>query len=392
MKWRREGDNLWRAEGAEAATEAASAAFSALESDPSDAFDVVGDADAAAFLDQQRARVASTRAEIEEMKRFSDMRRAVKLNRRRRSKLKKLETRVERAERRVGEYVAAGWEEFTRVVDILVEEGALDDVVDEDALRAIDAEAEAEARGGRETSNAAASADPIAGLLDWEPDDPSRPFSLEALDDARYLDDERERNGSYASDESRRVDPYAAERRARDLRRAARWRDGDDRMDAVLALTPLGETCAALRGENELWLGVALASDALEGLGPEQIAGVAGALCCDANRQTSCAYGPSPELDVALEAIEPDAGELMSLQFEAGMDAPVNVSRSVAALVESWASGASWDQVRRDTNLDEGDVARVFRRTAELLAQVPRARHLPEKTRHAAKRAANLVL
>ena len=69
LKWRREGDNLWRAEGAEAATEAASAAFSALESDPSDAFDVVGDADAAAFLDQQRARVASTRAEIEEMKR-----------------------------------------------------------------------------------------------------------------------------------------------------------------------------------------------------------------------------------------------------------------------------------------------------------------------------------
>ena len=194
------------------------------------------------------------------MKRFSDMRRAVKLNRRRRSKLKKLETRVERAERRVGEYVAAGWEEFTRVVDILVEEGALDDVVDEDALRAIDAEAEAEARGARETSNAAASADPIAGLLDWEPDDPSRPFSLEALGDAQYLGgerlsesgsySERERNDSYASGDSRRVDPYAAERRARDLRRAARWRDGDDRMDAVLALTPLGEAMRPRRGRT----------------------------------------------------------------------------------------------------------------------------------------------
>ena len=203
--------------------------------------------------------------------------------------------------------------------------------------------------------------------MDWEPDDPSRPFSLEALDDARYLDDERERNDSYSererndsysSGESRRVDPYAAERRARDLRRAARWRDGDDRMDAVLALTPLGETCAALRGENELWLGVALASDALEGLGPEQIAGVAGALCCDANRQTSCAYGLSPELDGALEAIEPDAGELMSLQFEADGRARERVAVGGGAR-RVVASGASWDQVRRDTNLDEGDVARV---------------------------------
>ena len=194
-------------------------------------------------------------------------------------------------------------------------------------------------------SNAAASADPIAGLLDWEPDDPSRPFSLEALDDAQYLDDERERNGSYsererndsyASGDSRRVDPYAAERRARDL--AAPRVGATATIEwTVLALTPLGETCAALRGENELG-SASLASDALEGLGPEQIAG-AGALCCDANRQTSCAYGLSPELDGALEAIEPDAGELMSLQFEAGMDAPVNVSRSVAALVESWGVG-----------------------------------------------------
>ena len=83
---------------------------------------------------------------------------------------------------------------------------------------------------------------------------------------------------------------------------------------------------------------------------------------------------------------------MRALRAAPGMDAPVNLSRSVAALVESWASGASWDQVRRDTNLDEGDVARVFRRTAELLAQVPRARDLPEETRRAAKRAADLVL
>ena len=65
---------------------------------------------------------------------------------------------------------------------------------------------------------------------------------------------------------------------------------------------------------------------------------------------------------------------------------------TVAALVEAWAAGSSWDQVRRDTNLDEGDIARVFRRTAELLAQVPRAREIPAETRRAAAKAATLVL
>ena len=41
---------------------------------------------------------------------------------------------MEKAERRVGEYVAAGWSEFTGVVDMLIEEGALYDVLlDEEA-------------------------------------------------------------------------------------------------------------------------------------------------------------------------------------------------------------------------------------------------------------------
>ena len=115
-------------------------------------------------------------------------------------------------------------------------------------------------------------------------------------------------------------------------------------------------------------------------------------MCCDSNRPTSCDYGPSPALSDALADLEPEMAEVMSLQFEGGMTSPVNMSHAVAALVESWASGASWDQVRGDTNLEEGDIARVFRRTSELLAQMPRARELPRGTRKAAEQAAQLVL
>ena len=64
----------------------------------------------------------------------------------------------------------------------------------------------------------------------------------------------------------------------------------------------------------------------------------------------------------------------------------------VCTRAASLAAGSTWDQVRRDTNLEEGDIARVFRRTAELLAQMARTRELPESTRTAAKAAAKLVL
>jgi DSHCT (NUC185) domain len=48
--------------------------------------------------------------------------------------------------------------------------------------------------------------------------------------------------------------------------------------------------------------------------------------------------------------------------------------RSCAGVVESWAAGNSWDQVVKDCTLDDGDVARLLSRTADLLKQ---ARHCP---------------
>ena len=94
------------------------------------------------------------------------------------------------------------------------------------------------------------------------------------------------------------------------------------------------------------------------GIVPPQLRAPAPRIRGDSNRPTSCVYGPSAGLDQTLEEIMPLGSEIASLQFENGMDAAVNLSRPVAALVEAWASGSSWDQVRRDTNLDEGDIAR----------------------------------
>jgi hypothetical protein len=175
-----------------------------------------------------------------------------------------------------------------------------------------------------DSSSSSLSSSGGVGVMDilggeWEPDEPSPfgadgKFSLERLDDLHEYGDAA---SMFPSGEEGRVDSsqeiykydYKAERRRRQNRRLLRWEEasgGSDRMDEILVLSPvglcvalndahwsalyrepmtcdfasyssnrcwflwcrpshtLGEACATLRGENELWLGVALSSPAVE--------------------------------------------------------------------------------------------------------------------------------
>ncbi len=49
---------------------------------------------------------------------------------------------------------------------------------------------------------------------------------------------------------------------------------------------------------------------------------------------------------------------------------PDQVDLRFAGLVEAWVSGISWYQLTSDTSLDEGDVARLLGRTADLMRQI----------------------
>ena len=46
------------------------------------------------------------------------------------------------------------------------------------------------------------------------------------------------------------------------------------------------------------------------------------------------------------------------------------VDLRLAGLVEAWAAGATWTQIMSDSTLDDGDVARLLMRVADLLRQV----------------------
>ena len=49
---------------------------------------------------------------------------------------------------------------------------------------------------------------------------------------------------------------------------------------------------------------------------------------------------------------------------------PVELNTEFAGLVEAWAAGVTWKELMDDSEMDEGDVARLLRRSIDLLAQV----------------------
>ena len=58
-----------------------------------------------------------------------------------------------------------------------------------------------------------------------------------------------------------------------------------------------------------------------------------------------------------------------------------------AGLVEAWANGAAWTQIMQDCSLDDGDVARLFSRTADILRQAAHCPGLDPELRKSARRA-----
>lgn len=65
----------------------------------------------------------------------------------------------------------------------------------------------------------------------------------------------------------------------------------------------------------------------------------------------------------------------------------VQVDFRFSGLVEAWVAGAGWFEVTEDTSLDEGDLARLLGRTADLLRQITFISHLLPDLRDSAQKA-----
>jgi superfamily II RNA helicase len=164
--------------------------------------------------------------------------------------------------------------------------------------------------------------------------------------------------------------------------------------DCVEAVTPtaLGQVAAAIRGDNELWLGLALASGELDDLDPHHLAAACAALVTEVSRPDNwIRYDLSPSVEEALGGLRGIRRQLFQLQRRYQIALPVWLELEWVALVEQWALGVEWLDLCANTSLDEGDIVRILRRTLDFLSQIPHVPHLPNALRVNANRAIQLI-
>ncbi|MBD1851791.1 DEAD/DEAH box helicase [Leptolyngbya sp. FACHB-711] len=156
--------------------------------------------------------------------------------------------------------------------------------------------------------------------------------------------------------------------------------------------TPLGQVAAAIRGDNELWLGLALASGELDRLEPHHLAAVCAALVTEVSRPDNWTrYEPSGEIGEALSEVWSVRRELLKLQRRYQIAFPAWLESDWIGLIEQWALGIEWQELCSHTTLDEGDVVRILRRTVDFLSQVPHVPYIADELKQNARRAIQLI-
>jgi superfamily II RNA helicase len=164
--------------------------------------------------------------------------------------------------------------------------------------------------------------------------------------------------------------------------------------------TPLGKATAAIRGDNELWLGLALMSGEFDQLDPHHLAGAMCALVTETPRPDSWTnyLPPEPAIE-ALVHLKGTRQSLLKLQYRYDIMWPIwpeykfldKIVGGLMGLVEQWALGVSWTDLCANTSLDEGDVVRILRRTVDILSQIPHVPAVPNSLRVNAIRAIQLL-
>ncbi|MFN5194461.1 MAG: DEAD/DEAH box helicase [Cyanobacteriota bacterium] len=162
--------------------------------------------------------------------------------------------------------------------------------------------------------------------------------------------------------------------------------------DHGLEPTEVGRSVAALRGDNELWLGLALMGGHLDELAPSELAAVLEAISTEVSRPDLwCAFPTPPAVEEALHDLRGLRRELQRQQEHHRLVVPIWYELELVALVHAWAEGVAWTDLIAATSLDEGDVVRILRRTVDLLAQIPYVEAISEQLRTNARRALKLI-
>lgn len=137
--------------------------------------------------------------------------------------------------------------------------------------------------------------------------------------------------------------------------------------------TEKGKVTSQLRTENEYYVSEAIFQGILDGLRPDQLAGVMCAVVNDSNKEhlfSKLDY--SHEVHATLLELGKLQRKVRHLQQIYGVETNPNLNPVASGLVQSWAQGVTWDRLVQSTNMGEGDIVRIIRRTADILRQIYR--------------------
>jgi superfamily II RNA helicase len=149
-------------------------------------------------------------------------------------------------------------------------------------------------------------------------------------------------------------------------------------LDEATRPTPKGLLTAQIRSENEFFMSELIHKGLFDGLEPETLAGVLCALVNDSTRENLQTQLPlSPQGRESLEVILKEMKRVHKLQEKHRVQVPLNHNPIASGLVEAWCQNLPWDQLIAATNIDEGDLVRLTRRTADLLRQFSRIPDVP---------------
>ncbi|CAK7332739.1 unnamed protein product [Dovyalis caffra] len=159
---------------------------------------------------------------------------------------------------------------------------------------------------------------------------------------------------------------------------------------------PLGETAAAIRGDNELWLAMVLRSRILLDLKPGQLAAVCASVVSEgikvrAWENNNYIYEPSSSVINVINVLNEQRSNLSQLQEKHRVEIPCCLDTQFSGMVEAWAAGLTWREMMMDCAMDDGDLARLLRRTIDLLAQIPKLPDIDPVLQSNAKTASSIM-
>ncbi len=137
--------------------------------------------------------------------------------------------------------------------------------------------------------------------------------------------------------------------------------------------TAPGHLTAQIRAENEFYIAQIILNGLLDNLEAPQLAGVICGLVNDSNRENQFSkLFASPEVKNVFNEVQRLSKQIHRLQSKHHIQTPMILNPIASGLVEAWASGVEWQRLIAASNIDEGDLVRIIRRTADVLRQLSR--------------------